>query len=82
MEILYNDFLACDTFPYTVQHPLIRRHIIRTFANSNGFLIPLLLFPLKIHPIIRTFARYFEKFFRSRGMLTLYGNVSHARKSL
>ena len=30
--------------------------IIRTFANSNGFLIPFLLFPFKIHPIIRTFA--------------------------
>ena len=38
------------------QHPLIRRPIIRTFANSNGCLIPFLLFHFKIHPIIRTFA--------------------------
>ena len=38
------------------QHPLIRLPIIRTFANSNGFLIPFLLNPFKIHPIIRTFA--------------------------
>ena len=40
----------------TLINPLIRRPIIRTFANSNGFLIPFLLFPFKIHPIIRTFA--------------------------
>ena len=34
------------------QHPLTRRPIILTFSNSNGFFIPFLLFPFKIHLII------------------------------
>ena len=45
-----------DKFNKHSQHPLIRRPIIRTFANSNWSLIPFLLFTFKIHPIIRTFA--------------------------
>ena len=49
------------------QHQLIRCPIIRTFANSNGFLIPFLLFPFKIHPIIRTFA-ISNKFFGPVGV--------------
>ena len=61
---------------YYSQHPLIRRPIIRTFANSNGFLIPFLLFPFKVHPIIRTFA-ISNNFFgpvgvQIKGMFTVY----------
>ena len=56
-----------DKFNKHSQHPLIRRPIIRTFANSNGSLIPFLLFTFKIHPIIRTFA-ISNKFFGPVGV--------------
>ena len=58
---------SSDCWEMYSQHPLNRRPIIRTFANSNGFLIPFILFPFKIHPIIRTFT-ISNKFFGPVGV--------------